>query len=402
MKTRMTQDTLWHRFAEKYPTAETFSSNMLYEFMKELRSENENVRPGTATGLLKRLDMVKRGTYRLYSGEFENRAPATNVAPAMQATPAPAPDAESAIAFNTALTAGVRSIRSDEVYIPDGDETFVSWGHFVDIKKIIESGNFFPTYVHGLSGNGKTMMIQQACAQLNREYVRVQIHPASDEDDLLGGFRLINGETVFAKGPVVKSMERGAILLIDEIDRGSNKLMCLQGVLEGKPILLKKTGEVIKPAPGFNVFATANTRGQGDDTGKFISAGILDDAFLERFVVSIEQPYPSDNVEKKIVLNNLRKNGIEEDDFADVLVRWSAAIRKSYRDEVLDECVSTRRVCHIVDTYAIFKNRSKAIDLCLNRFDEDVRVAMVELYNNLDVSTMDNSNVADPDDLTPF
>jgi MoxR-like ATPase len=288
-----------------------------------------------------------------------------------------------------AAQAKVQSVSSEEVYVPEKDATFVRWGYFSDVKKIIESGMFYPMYVAGLSGNGKTMMIEQACANAKREYVRVQITPETDEDDLIGGFRLLNGETVFAKGPVIKAMEAGAILLIDEIDRGSNKLMALQGVLEGKPVLIKKTGEVVRPTPGFNVIATANTKGQGDEAGRFISATIIDEAFLERFTVTLEQPYPSASVEKKIVKNHMGKFGASDDEFAEKLVNWGQAIRKTFEDGGVDDIISTRRLCHIVQTFSIFNDRKKAIELCVNRFDADTRAAFVDLYEKIDAEVGD-------------
>jgi MoxR-like ATPase len=270
------------------------------------------------------------------------------------------------------------------VYIPEKEPTFVQWGHFSDLKKVVSSKMFYPTYIAGLSGNGKTFMVEQVCARLNREFVRVQITPETDEDDLIGGFRLINGETVFAKGPVIKAMEAGAILLIDEIDRGSNKLMCLQGVLEGKPVLIKKTGEVVSPAPGFNILATANTKGKGDDAGRFISATNIDVAFRVRFTVTIEQPYPTAVTEKKIVMNHMSKFGAIDEEFADMMIKWSVAIRKTFEDGGVDEIVSTRRLCHIAQTFSIFNNRKKAIEMCVNRFDEDTRSAFIDLYEKID------------------
>ena len=276
--------------------------------------------------------------------------------------------------------------------MPASDPTFVKWGYFADVSKIIKSGMFYPMYVAGLSGNGKTMMIEQACAQAKREYVRVQITPETDEDDLIGGFRLLDGETVFAKGPVIKAMEAGAILLVDEIDRGSNKLMCLQGILEGKPFMIKKTGEVIIPAPGFNVIATANTKGQGDDAGRFIAATIIDEAFLERFTITLEQPYPNATVEKKIVANHMSKFGVNDADFTEKLVQWGQAIRKTFEDGGIDEIISTRRLCHIVQTFSIFGDRMKAIELCVNRFDSDTRSGFMDLYSKIDAG-IDPTNV---------
>jgi hypothetical protein len=282
------------------------------------------------------------------------------------------------------MSGGVASIVNDEVFVPDADPTYVPWGHFKDVESIIRSGIFYPTYVSGLSGNGKTLMIEQACARLGREYVRVQITPETDEDDLIGGFRLINGETVFNKGPVIKAMERGAILLIDEIDRGSNKIMSLQGVMEGKPVLIKKTGEMVRPAPGFNVFATANTKGQGSDDGKFIAATIIDEAFLERFTITMEQPYAALATERKILMKHMEKFGKVDKDFAANLVVWSETIRKTFEDGGVDEVISTRRLCHIVQSYSIFDNKMKALELCISRFDTDTKEAFLDLYTKVD------------------
>lgn len=284
------------------------------------------------------------------------------------------------------LSASVQSILNDEVYVPKLESTYVKWGNYKDIEQIVSSNVFYPVYVAGLSGNGKTMMIEQACAKTNRQYVRVQITPETDEDDLIGGFRLLNGETVFSEGPVVKAMKQGAVLLIDEIDRGSNKIMCLQGVLEGKPILIKKTGQVVTPAKGFNVIATANTKGKGSEDGRFISATVIDEAFLERFTITMEQPYPSKNVEKKIIIKHMEKFDCLEPNFAETLSVWSETIRKTYEDGGIDELISTRRLCHIVQTYSIFKDRMKAIELCVNRFDADTKEAFLDLYTKVDAS----------------
>jgi MoxR-like ATPase len=284
------------------------------------------------------------------------------------------------------MSAAVSSISNDEVFVPDSDPTYVPWGNYKDIESIIRSGVFYPTYVTGLSGNGKTFMIEQACARLNREYVRVQITPETDEDDLIGGFRLINGETVFAKGPVIKAMEAGAILLIDEIDRGSNKIMALQGVLEGKPVMIKKTGQVVKPKAGFNVIATANTKGKGSEDGRFIAATIIDEAFLERFTITVEQPYPTAATERKILNKHMDKFGVNDTDYTEKLVTWAETIRKTYEDGGVEEIVSTRRLCHIVQSFAIFKDKMKAIQLCVNRFDEDTKEAFLDLYTKVDAT----------------
>lgn len=290
------------------------------------------------------------------------------------------------------IMASVTSIMNDEVFVPQKDQSFVSWGHFKDVVSVIKSTIFYPIYITGLSGNGKTMMVEQACAKLNREYVRVQITPETDEDDLIGGFRLVNGETVFNKGPVIKAMEKGAILLIDEIDRGSNKIMCLQGVLEGKPVLIKKTGEVINPSNGFNVIATANTKGKGSEDGRFIAATIIDEAFLERFTITLEQPYPSSNVERKIIINHMEKFNCLDEAFADNLTVWSETIRKTFADGGVDEIISTRRLCHIVQSFSIFGDKVKAIQLCVSRFDEDTRDGFLDLYTKVDAGPAPEQN----------
>jgi MoxR-like ATPase len=296
---------------------------------------------------------------------------------------------------------------SDDVYVPAREDTYVAWGFFKDVEMIIKSEMFYPTFITGLSGNGKTMMVEQACAKAGRQYVRVQITPETDEDDLIGGFRLINGETVFFKGPVVHAMEAGAILLIDEIDRASNKLMCLQGVLEGKPVLLKKTGEVVKPAPGFNVIATANTKGKGSEDGRFTAATIIDDAFLERFTITMEQPFPSLNTEKKIVVKHMEKFGSVDKEYADKLCVWAEVIRKTFDDDGVDEVISTRRLCHIAQTFAIFKDRVKAIELCISRFDSDTKAAFIDLYTKVDADALPREETppveeAQADDGIPF
>ena len=286
------------------------------------------------------------------------------------------------------------------------DPTFVPWGSFSDVKKVIQSEMFYPIYISGLSGNGKTFMVEQACAKLKKEFIRVQINPETDEDDLIGGFRLVNGETVFSKGPVLKAMENGAILLLDEIDRATNKIMCLQGILEGKPVLVKKTGEVVEPAPGFNIIATANTKGKGSEDGRFTAASIIDEAFLERFTISIDQQYPSAAIEKKIVIKHFEKFDVNINDdieeFTSKLIDWADIIRKTFFDDGVDEVISTRRLCHIVQTYSIFNDRMKAINLCIARFDEDTKEAFLDLYtkvdSGVDMSTPEVDEVLDSEE----
>ena len=290
--------------------------------------------------------------------------------------------------------AKMQSIVNEEKTFAKLDPTFVPWGAYSDIVKMVKSEMFFPIYISGLSGNGKTFMVEQACSKLNREFIRVQINPETDEDDLIGGFRLINGETVFSKGPVLKAMENGAILLLDEIDRATNKIMCLQGILEGKPVLVKKTGETISPKAGFNVIATANTKGKGSEDGRFTAASIIDEAFLERFTVAIDQQFPSPSIETKILNNHMTKFGVEDTDFVEKLITWADIIRKTFYDEGVDEVISTRRLCHIAQTFSIFGNRTKAIDLCIARFDEDTKSAFLDLYSKVDdgVVTIDGTN----------
>jgi hypothetical protein len=374
----MNQTELLSAFTKANPNATEFSRDEMFAF-----AENVGAKRNTAAGLMKKCERVGRGQYML------NALGATAKVVQMPPKPASAPE-KSPVAK---AVAKVQSTMSDEVYIPQKDATFVKWGYFTDVKKIIDSKMFFPMFVAGLSGNGKTMMIEQACALSKREYVRVQITPETDEDDLIGGFRLLDGETVFAKGPVIKAMEAGAILLIDEIDRGSNKLMALQGVLEGKPVLIKKTGEVVTPAEGFNVIATANTKGQGDEAGRFAAATIIDEAFLERFNVTLEQPYPSAAVEKKIINNHMSKFGTSDEDFTENLVKWGQAIRKTFEDGGVDDIISTRRMCHIVQTFTIFGDKKKAIELCVNRFDADTRSAFIDLYEKIDAG-LDEANTA--------
>ena len=289
----------------------------------------------------------------------------------------------------------MQSIVNEEKTFAKTDPTFIPWGPYSDIMKILQSNMFYPIYISGLSGNGKTFMVEQACAKLRREFIRVQINPETDEDDLLGGFRLINGETVFSKGPILKAMENGAILLLDEIDRATNKIMCLQGILEGKPVLVKKTGEIVEPAQGFNIIATANTKGKGSEDGRFTAASIIDDAFLERFTISVDQQFPSLNVEKKIVIKHMEKFDCVDEDFADKLVVWADIIRKTFYDDGVDELISTRRLCHIVQTFSIFEKRDKAIDLCISRFDADTKEAFLDLYSKVDANEIQQEAAID-------
>jgi len=269
--------------------------------------------------------------------------------------------------------------------IPDKDDTFVKFGSFADVKKILQSRLFYPTFITGLSGNGKTFSVEQACAQLKRELIRVNITIETDEDDLIGGFRLVNGETAWHNGPVIEALERGAVLLLDEVDLASNKILCLQSILEGKGVFLKKIGRFVKPAPGFNVIATANTKGKGSEDGRFIGTNVLNEAFLERFCVTFEQPYPAAATEIRILQGIAASLGLTEiDDFCKRLADWGDVIRKTFYDGGIEEIISTRRLVHIVRAYSIFGDKAKAIQVCINRFDDETKTAFLELYDKID------------------
>jgi len=268
--------------------------------------------------------------------------------------------------------------------IPTKDDTFVQFGSFQDVKKIIQSRLFYPTFITGLSGNGKTFSVEQACASLKRYLIRVNITIETDEDDLMGGFRLVKGETVWHNGPVIEALERGAILLLDEIDLASNKILCLQSVLEGNGVFLKKIGRFVRPARGFNILATANTKGKGSDDGRFIGTNVLNEAFLERFPVTFEQAYPSVNNEIKLLGLHADRVGVKDAEFVKKLVDWADIIRKTFYDGGIEELISTRRLVHILRAYSIFKNKAKAIQVCINRFDDETKQSFMELYDKVD------------------
>ena len=282
--------------------------------------------------------------------------------------------------------------------VPSPFEGFVPWGHHSTIKQIVKSGLFYPVFVTGLSGNGKTLMIEQIHAEMKKELIRVNITIETDEDDLLGGFRLVSGETKFVPGPVIEAMERGCTLLLDECDLGSNKLMALQPVLEGKGVYLKKVNKWVTPKNGFNVMATANTKGKGSDDGRFIGTNILNEAFLERFAITIEQPYATTAVEKKIVLGSMSKYGKVDEDFATNLVTWAEVIRKTFFDGGIDELISTRRLDHIVKAFAIFSDKMKAIELCIARFDDETKESFKDLYTKVDAGIDPNATDEKTDD----
>ena len=284
---------------------------------------------------------------------------------------------------NDTKAAYIVSSLTDNV-VPAKDTDFVNFGNYSDIRNIVKSKKFYPVFITGLSGNGKTLAVTQACAESKREMIRCNITIETDEDDLLGGYRLKDGQTVWQNGPVIEAMERGAVLLLDEIDLASNKIMCLQPILEGSGVYVKKINKFVKPKIGFNVIATANTKGQGSDDGKFIGTNVLNEAFLERFPVTFEQQYPSAKIETKIVAQKLASAGKSDVKFAHNLVTWADVIRKTYNDGGVDEIISTRRLVHIAEAYGIFKNKMKAIEVCTNRFNDDTKTSFTDLYTKVD------------------
>ena len=294
-------------------------------------------------------------------------------------------------------------MEEEDSYVPEKFEGYVPWGNFNILKEVLKSRIFYPMFITGLSGNGKTLMVKEICARLKREYVRANITVETDEDDLIGGFRLLNGETVWHDGPVVTAMKRGALLLLDEIDLASNKIMCLQPVLEGSSIYLKKIGKWVHPAEGFNVLATANTKGQGSEDGRFIGTNVMNESFLERFPVTIEQTYPTNKIEEKILVNELAKHDKVENDFVSNLVKWADVIRKTFYEGGVDEIISTRRLVHIVNAYSIFDDKVKAISMCISRFDAETKESFLDLYTKVDAGVsvediMNESKVDDSDD----
>ena len=322
---------------------------------------------------------VGRGTYQLPLDEFNiNLTGATATVIEMPKKESIAP-----VAKPVAKISSVGRVEEGAI-VPKVNSLYVPFGFFDKMKAIVASQRFYPVFVSGLSGNGKTFMVEQSCAQAKREFLRVNISPETDEDDLIGGFRLIDGETKWFDGPVIQAMKRGSVLVLDEIDRGSNKLMCMQGVLEGKGILVKKTGEYVEPATGFNVVATANTKGKGDETGRYMAATILDDAFLERFPITVEQEYPDTKIETKILAKVFDSLGIKDKDFVDNLVKWADIIRKTFQEGAIDELISTRRLVHIAEAYTIFNNKMDAIQYCINRFDAETKSAFLDLYTKID------------------
>lgn len=287
--------------------------------------------------------------------------------------------------------------------IPKKDPCFVPFGNFSDLENIIKSKIFYPAYISGPTGNGKSTMVEQICAKHNRPLIRVNLNMMTDEEQLIGSKTLENGNVEIVEGPVLIAMRNGTALLLDEIDAGSaNTLLCLQPILEGKPYYFKLKNEIITPAPGFNIFATANTKGKGSDDGRYIGTNVLNEAFLERFAVTFEQEYPNAKVEVKIINNLMEQFNCSDDEFAETLVKWAEAIRRTFEDGGVDETITTRRMIHIVRAYAIFKDRKKAVELCCNRFDTATKVAFKELFDRVSTPVVEeqptvtvNSEVSD-------
>jgi hypothetical protein len=333
--------------------------------------------------------LIKNADYKVGKSTFRLPTEANMVSTA-STVKASVPETEKVLTTKAPETATVSeaayvvsSLTGD--IVPKKDPVFVSFGNYPDVKSIIKSKMFYPVFITGLSGNGKTMGVTQACAENKRELIRVNITIETDEDDLLGGYRLKDGQTVWQNGPVIEAMERGAVLLLDEIDLASNKIMCLQPILEGSGVFVKKINRFVKPANGFNVVATANTKGQGSDDGKFIGTNVLNEAFLERFPITFEQSYPSVAIEQKILMSTYKQStGKSDDDFCKKLVTWADVIRKTYFDGGVDEIISTRRLVHIIQAYAIFGKKMKAVEVCTNRFDDDTKNSFIELYTKVD------------------
>ena len=371
---------------------------LLYKHYKKTDLTRSEINDFVKSGKIKNPSWLKQDQYKVARGIYSLPVDGNDISSQVkEEIQSELPKTETAPVNDTVNQAAyiVSSLTGN--IVPTKDPVFVPWGYFKDIKSIVSSKQFYPIFITGLSGNGKTMNVSQACASAKRECIRVNITIETDEDDLLGGYRLQEGQTVWQNGPVIEAMERGAILLLDEIDLASNKIMCLQPILEGNGVFLKKINKFVKPAPGFNVIATANTKGQGSEDGKFIGTNILNEAFLERFPITVEQSYPTNKIESKILTNVMSEKGLTKKDdtkFADNLITWADIIRKTFYEGGVDEIISTRRLVHIVEAYTIFKNKMKAIEMCTNRFDVDTKTSFMDLYSKVDggedVSTWGN------------
>jgi len=276
-----------------------------------------------------------------------------------------------------------------ESLVPKIDGNYVPFGNYKDLERIVASKQFYPTYISGPTGNGKSTSIEQICAKLQRPLIRVNLNKMTDEDQLIGSKTLVDGNVEIVEGPVMIAMRLGIPLLLDEIDAGgANTLLCLQPILEGKPFYFKLKNEMVYPAVGFNMFATANTKGKGSDDGRYIGTNVLNEAFLERFAVTFNQEYPDAKVEIKIVQNLMKSFGVLDEEFASNLVKWAEAIRRTFDAGGVDETITTRRLVHIVRAFSIFKNQKKAIELCTNRFDDATRLAFVDLFDKVSAGEM--------------
>ena len=379
---------------------------LLYKHYKKTDLTRSEINDFVKSGKIKNPSWLKQDQYKVARGVYTLPVDGNDISSQVkEEILSELPKTEKAPVTETVSQAAfiVSSLTGD--IVPTKDPVFVPWGYFKDIKSIVSSKQFYPIFITGLSGNGKTMNVSQACAQAKRECIRVNITIETDEDDLLGGYRLQEGQTVWQNGPVIEAMERGAILLLDEIDLASNKIMCLQPILEGNGVFLKKINKFIKPAPGFNVIATANTKGQGSNDGKFIGTNILNEALLERFPITVEQAYPTNKIESKILTNVMSEKGLTKKDdekFANNLITWADIIRKTFYEGGVDEIISTRRLVHIVEAYTIFKNKMKAIEMCTNRFDVDTKTSFMDLYSKVDggedVSTWNSPVLEDEPD----
>ena len=292
----------------------------------------------------------------------------------------------------------IEVLEEQDSYIPEKFMGYVTWGNYNIVRDVVKSGIFYPIFITGMSGNGKTLMVKEVAARTRREFVRANITIETDEDDLIGGFRLLNGESIWHDGPVVMAMKRGALLLLDEIDLASNKIMCLQPILEGSSIYIKKIGKWVHPAPGFNVIATANTKGQGSDDGRFIGTNVMNESFLERFPVTIEQTYPTNKIEEKILNNELEKHDKVDGEFVGNLIKWADVIRKTFADGGVDEIISTRRLVHIIGAYSIFDNKMRAIEMCVARFDSETKDSFLDLYTKVDAGASVDDLMAETTD----
>ena len=370
-------------------TEQIQQTELLYKHFGKTELHRTEINNLVKSGKIKDPGWLKSDTYRVSRGVYSLPIDGNDFSPNLKDVPLTEEKPKTEKAPTTEIVNQAAFVVSSLTgnIVPNKDKVFVPWGHFKDIKSIVSSKQFYPIFITGLSGNGKTMNVSQACAQTKRECIRVNITIETDEDDLLGGYRLQDGQTVWQNGPVIEAMERGALLLLDEIDLASNKIMCLQPILEGNGVFLKKINKFVKPADGFNVIATANTKGQGSDDGKFIGTNILNEAFLERFPITVEQSYPTNKIETKILNNVMTEKGLTKNsdvDFATNLVTWADIIRKTYYEGGIDEIISTRRLVHIVEAFSIFKDKMKAIELCTNRFELDTKTSFLDLYTKVD------------------